>query len=120
MWLRSDKRELRIRNRNGTQPKTNYLNTHRRKKKRVKNQYSKIIRLMKNEKKASVSVAPQYCNVNQNIFYKSVEEISYDLNNSIAATEEIEYSTSEHYHHNQYDFDSNGTEILLKSEYFNR
>jgi hypothetical protein len=56
MWLRSDKRELRIRN----QPKTKFLNTHRKKRKRARNQYSKTIKLMKNEKKASVLSTTQY------------------------------------------------------------
>lgn len=54
MWLRSDKRELRIRN----QPQTKFLNNHRKKRKR--NQYSKTIKLMKNEKKASVLSTAQY------------------------------------------------------------
>jgi len=55
MWLRSDKRELRVRN----QQKTTLLfNNHRKKRKR--NQYSKTIKLMKTEKKASVLKATQY------------------------------------------------------------
>lgn len=56
MWLRSDKRELRIRN----QPKTKFLNNHRKKRKRPRNQYSKTIKLMKNEKEASVLSTSQY------------------------------------------------------------
>lgn len=93
MWLRSDKRELRIRNK----PKTKFLNNHRKKRKRP-NQYSKTIKLMKNEKKLSTS---QYSadelaiyknhNVNNKIFNKtppsymdslafSSGPISYDLN----------------------------------------
>lgn len=56
MWLRSDKRELRIRN----QPKTKFLNNHRKKRKRPRNQYSKTIKLMKNEKKASVLSTSSY------------------------------------------------------------
>ncbi|KAG5675706.1 hypothetical protein PVAND_005587 [Polypedilum vanderplanki] len=113
MWLRSDKRELRIRNRNCNQPKTKFLNAHRRKKKRAKNQYSKIISLMKNEKEAaSVSVAQQYCSVNKNMFYKNVDEISYDLNNSISSTEELDFSSSEQY---QYDFDANSSELLINT-----
>lgn len=56
MWLRSDKRELRIRN----QPKTKFLNNHRKKRKRPRNQYSKTIKLMKNEKQASVLSTSQY------------------------------------------------------------
>lgn len=101
MWLRSDKRELRIRN----QPKTKFLNNHRKKRKR--NQYSRTIKLMKNEKKASVLSTSQYSddltmyndkaikakkhNVNKKIFDESLSfsteskmnqfgPISYDLN----------------------------------------
>jgi hypothetical protein len=57
MRLRSDKRELRTRN----QPKTtNFLKNHRKKRKRPRNQYSKTIKLMKNEKQASVLSTTQY------------------------------------------------------------
>jgi hypothetical protein len=58
MWLRSDKRELRNRN----QPKTKFLNAHRKKRKRARNnQYCKTLKLMKNEKQqASVLASSQY------------------------------------------------------------
>jgi hypothetical protein len=99
MWLRSDKRELRIRN----QPKTKFLNNHRKKRKRPRNQYSKTIKLMKNEKEASVLSTTQYSeddltlyndktikakkqNVNKKIFNKKpsyIESLSFssDSNN---------------------------------------
>lgn len=93
MWLRSDKRELRIRN----QPKTKFLNNHRKKRKRPRNQYSKTIKLMKNEKQASVLSTTQYSeddltlysdktikakkqNVNKKIFNKKpsyIESLSF-------------------------------------------
>lgn len=91
MWLRSDKRELRIR----SQSKAKFLNNHRKKRKR--NQYSKTIKLMKNEKKASVYSTSQYSsddltmyndktikakkhNVNKKLFNKKpsyIESLSY-------------------------------------------
>ena len=60
MWLRSytrtSIRELRKRD----DIKTKYLHSHRKKRKRTRNQYCKTIKLMKNEKKASVLAASQY------------------------------------------------------------
>lgn len=57
MWLRSDKRELRIRVK---EPQTKFLNNFRKKRKRVRNQYSKTIEKMKIEKTASVLSTSQY------------------------------------------------------------
>jgi hypothetical protein len=71
---------------------------------------------MKTEKEASVAVGQQYCSVNKSIFYKSVDEISYDLSNSISSAdeEELDFGSAEQY---QYDFDANSSELLINSEY---
>lgn len=122
MWLRSDKRELRIRN----QPKTKF---HRKKRNKIDKKYSKTIKLMKNEKKASVLSTSQYSAdeltlyddktikakkpLNATSKLNQFGTISYDLNtldidlnlrtNTLTSQENISYDSSNG--QTQYDFD---------------
>lgn len=79
MWLRSDKRELRIRN----QTKTKFLINHRKKRKRPRNQYSKTIKLMKNEKKAVIATS-QYSEDDLTLYSdKSIEPKKHNVSKKL-------------------------------------
>lgn len=90
MWLRSDKRELRIRN----QPKTKFLNNHRKKRKRPRNQYSKTIKLMKNEKQASVLSTSQYSTDDLTLYAdKTVKAKKHNVNKKPSYIESLSFSS---------------------------
>lgn len=90
MWLRSDKRELRIRN----QPKTKFLNNHRKKRKRPRNQYSKTIKLMKNEKQASVLSTSPYSADDLTLYAdKTVKAKKHNANKKPSYIESLSFST---------------------------
>lgn len=89
MWLRSDKRELR-----SNQPKTKFLNNRRKKRKRPRNQYSKTIKLMKNEKKASVLSASSYPADELTLYNdKSIKAKKHNANQKPSYIESLSFTT---------------------------
>lgn len=93
MWLRSytrtSFRELRKRD----DPKTKYLHSHRKKRKRTRNQYCKTIKLMKNEKKASVLAASQYYNNEIKMYNDEASEPKKYKANSKIIEDTTQFST---------------------------
>lgn len=120
MWLRSDKRELRNRN----QAKEKFIN-YRKKRKRSRNQYCKTIKLMKNEKKASVLTTKQYSSDELTLYNdkalkatkiqtKVVTQKIFTTNNNNNKNNNLSYTTSDsihtsvvnQYHHHSYDLNN--------------
>ncbi|CRK95497.1 CLUMA_CG008966, isoform A [Clunio marinus] len=89
MWLRSDKRELRIRDK----PKAKFIKGHRKKRKR-RNQYSKTIKLMKNEK-ASVLSTTQYPEEDELSIYKSHNVNTKMFNKTPNYIESLSFSSAQ-------------------------